>query len=214
MTFVGKKPGLRRGFWAAIAIMMVAVPCSSLNPSEIEEIRSIISIQNDAERLKSFDTWAKRMIPSDYPADTVGNWEYIESIDEMDGTVSGRYVISYSENELSGWLNTGPLLFGVSCTDSVYIRANDLGFDYDYRDRSQNTRIRFDDEAIYDVNWIVWEDNRDGASLSNSNDSLLSKMLGSKRLMIEVVLSNVDGRRQVANFNLLGFSDIYERCRS
>ena len=143
----------------------------------------------------------------------IAEWRYNETTDEMTGKVSQRFVYTYSENELEGSVKSGPLLLGINCNGSVYMRANDLGLEYESFDkRDHPSRVRFDDSSIETHTWRVWEDNHDGATLDEDTDEFVLSVSRSDRLRIEVKLSYVDGRKQVADFDLDGFSDAYNQC--
>ena len=140
-------------------------------------------------------------------------WRYHETTDEMTGEIDQRFVVTYSENEHEGWLDSGPLMLGFDCAGSVYMRANEMGLEYEsFATRDHPSRVRFDDGSIETYTWTVWEDNHDGATLSEADDEFILSVSRSDRLMIEVKLFGIDGRKQVAQFDLTGFLEAYKQC--
>lgn len=197
--------------------LLVAVPILALDQHEERSLRDITKIEDDAERLSAFDSWAAEILSLSEEPTQFGDWRYHESKDEMTGQVSSRFVYSYSDNRLSGWISSGKLLLGVTCPDGVYLRANDLRFDSeftsDFNFQYQVMRVRFDDDPIDSVIWYVWEDNNDGASLEHrQRAAFVQSLLNKERLMVEVELFSSEGRKQVGHFNLLGFAEAYEQC--
>ena len=193
-----------RAYVFLIAIIL-AVSAFALDQYEDRSLRDILLIEDDAERLSAFDAWAKELISSSQLPAEFGDWQYAESKDEMAGNVSSRYVFAYSDNVLSGWLDSGNLLLGVTCPASVYVRANTLGFASEYGSGvgSQSMRVRFGDGPVHSVLWYVWESTNDGASLGEAaSAAFIQSMLSSESLMIEVELFGTEGRKEVAHLNL------------
>ena len=202
----------RKSVFAAIAVTLVALPCSSLEPEEILELRAITRIQDDADRLNAFDSWAKSVLPpATVPGDEL-DWVYVETKDELTGTVDGRLIVSVSKNDIHGRLDSGRLLLGVSCGGAVYMMAPDLGgFGYQtYLTMLQTTRVRFDDPPVHVYYWTVSAENNEIASLNWGHSPFVVSLSAGTRMTIEVELA--DAEKQEAHFGLSGFTEVYGRC--
>ena len=165
-------------------------------------------------------------------ADTIektSSWEVISSTDQMSGKTS-KFIISYSNNILKGWLRDGRVLVGYTCGGGIYLRANDLGFQIDDIDcgsyscsRLQYVRVKFDDEPPERIRFSVWEKNNDGMSLikespyrsgRNDEEFLIQEMKASNTMLIEVALFGTKGREQIATFDLKGFTIAFDQCNN
>ena len=155
-------------------------------------------------------------------------WAYSESKDEMSGKVTG-YLVSYSKNTLDGWLNkSGKIIFGYTCGQGFYVRANNLGFSMDDSDcdqysckRTHYARVKFDDTGTSNIRFSVWEDDNDGMSLQKRSGYperkdiegfLIRSMKAHSTMRLEVELINTKGRQQIAKFDLTGFTRAYNQC--
>lgn len=159
------------------------------------------------------------------PAPPKSAWTYQQSKDQMSGKVTG-YLTARSNNTLQGWLKNGKAHFGYTCGSGFYVRANDLGFATDDVDCSQYgctsdhySRVKFDDGQPTSVTFSVWDDNNDGMSLQKSDYSnsdyeqfFKSSMRSGQKMYLEVELFNTDGKQQIAEFDLTGFTKALNRC--
>ena len=202
----------RKNALAGIAVILVAVPCSSLEPDEILGIQAITRIQDDADRLSAFDSWAKSVLPSATVPDDELDWVYIETKDDLTGAIDGRLIMSVSKNDIHGRLDSGRLLLGVSCGGSVYMMATDLGgFGYQASlTMLQTTRVRFDDAPVHVYFWTVSAKNSEIASLNEGHRLFVVSLSAGTRMTIEVELA--DAEKQAAHFGLSGFTEAYGRC--
>lgn len=150
------------------------------------------------------------------------SWNYHESKDKMTGKIDQRYIVSYSKNELKGWLNKGKILLGYTCGSGFYVRANDIGFHTDNIDCTsygcssiQYARIKFDEGTPFNVDFTVWEKNNDGMSLNpHYQTAIIYNMKKGSIMFLELELFSTKGEQQIAEFNLNGFTKAFNRCGS
>jgi len=160
------------------------------------------------------------------PEKPASAWSFHTSKDEMSGKTT-KYITSTSKNVLSGWLRSGNILIGYTCGSGFYVRANDLGFTVDNLDcgqygctRTHYSRVKFDEGDPVDIKFSVWEKNHDGMSLQkrqgyperDNENYLMKNMRASNTMYLEVELFNTKGRRQVAEFDLTGFTKAVNQC--
>ena len=159
-------------------------------------------------------------------AASANSWLVRNSTDRMSGKVT-KYLYSDSKNILQGWHRSGKLLLGYTCGDQIYVRANNIGFHVDGSGsiygcrRLQYARVKFDNEPPKHVQFCVWRDNRDGmsfegrrySSLDLSQEQILQKMKTSKVMLVEVTLFNTKGKKQIAEFDLTGFTVAFNQCK-
>ena len=146
------------------------------------------------------------------------DWYGIVSEDQMSGN-KRYYIITYSQNKLSGWLNNGKIILGYE--NGFYVRANDLGFQVDNVSCSnygceskQYTRMKVDDGNPNNFKFRVLENNRDIMSLKNGKSQWIKKMKNGETMYLEVFLSNTDSNGQIARFSLMGFTAAYNWIQS
>ena len=141
------------------------------------------------------------------------SWNYYEIKDKMTGKIDQRYIVSYSENELKGWLKKGKILLGYTCGSGFYVRANDIGFHTDNIDcnsfgcsSTQYSSIKFDEDPPFNVSFTVWEENNDVMARNPGYQTpILYTMKTGSRLFFELELFFTKGEQQIAEFNLNGF---------
>jgi hypothetical protein len=146
-------------------------------------------------------------------------WQLYKDVDKMDGSVT-EYIVTESLTPLLGWVNSGKVLFGMTCEDRgrFYLRANGIGWHTDDLDcdnyencpRVQNGRIKVDDEKPSPIRYRVWDDTNDGMSLIT--ESLPSKLKAGNKLLLEVTAFHTEGRDQVMEFDLTGFASAWKAC--
>jgi len=200
----------------------------SENP-EMRQLHTEATEMLTAKKQETADTQAAEQATAAAKRATASKnaWSYRQSEDQMSGKVTG-YLISYSQNTLVGWLRNGKILFGYNCEQGFYLKANDLGFATDdiecseYGcDNEHYSRIKFDDGVPQIVAFSVWDDNNDGMSLhrgffdsqAKADAYFLRNMKAGKKMFVEIELFGTDGREQIAQFNLTGFTKAYNQCR-
>ena len=136
----------------------------------------------------------------------------------MSGKVTG-FIVSYSKNELKGWLKDGRVMLGHTCGGGFYLRANDIGFHTDHVscgsyscDSIQFGRVKFDDGPPSDIEFGVWENNNDGMYIRYSISKLISAMKKGKTMRLELELFMTKGNQQIAEFDLNGFTKVFNQC--
>ena len=144
-----------------------------------------------------------------------GAWELIVKQDRMTGEVT-KYVVSDSKNIVRSRHREGRILLGYACGGGLYLRANDLGFQIDdYSARVQYARVKFDDEPPEGHYFYVWDDNHDGMSLVGNSllqMQVVEQIRTAKTMLIEVELSFSKGAKEIAEFDLTGFSVAITQC--
>lgn len=151
-------------------------------------------------------------------------WEFRTFTDPMSGETR-NYIISYSKNRLHGWLRSGRLVLGYSCNSSrrtgLYVRANDMGFSPSRG--YHHSRVKFDKDPPSNIKFRVSSKNNDVMRLSewthfgpegDDEEFLIANMKSSRDMFLEVELFGTKGAKQVAQFDLTGFSASFERCVS
>ena len=159
-------------------------------------------------------------LPATQSQPSKSSWDYYETKDKMTGKIDQRFIVSYSENELKGWLKKGKIVLAYSCGSGFYVRANDIGFHTDNIDcnsfgcsSTQYARIKFDEDPPFDVSFTVWEGNNDGMSLHHGYQTvIIYKMKKGSRMFLELELFFTKGEQQIAEFNLNGFTKAFNRC--
>jgi hypothetical protein len=160
------------------------------------------------------------------PASKPLAWEYSQQMDKMSGQEK-RIITGISENFLSGWLKSYPIVAVYSCAGDLSLYASGMGFAIDdvkcdtiSCGRTQDVRIKLDSGDPFYVKFSISEKNNEFMSLEKYDldskrinvDYLIGEMKVSEKLYMEVELFNTKGRLQIAEFSLRNFPQSLKRC--
>ena len=129
--------------------------------------------------------------------------------DRMTGKMlsSSSKVVGNSKNEIEGWLQTGNMGFIWFCSGDNIVLNHIGGFD---REKTL-ARVRFDDGPVYSV-WMKVREDLDFADIINTTEpNWIALLKKSNTLLIEVSLFS-QHLKQIAEFNLAGFSKEVAKC--